>query len=160
MIYRPGAWKDVVPLVVVAVMLAVLTGCGAKIIHGEAPFVKINALLLDAGTVQLDLGLRNINDVPLQIENIDFRISLEDSELAGYSGARAASVIANGRETLRFELPASAAGADLLMRLERDDLGGLPYTLEGTLMVSGEKEMSFEGKGHLYPVPGRPGQFR
>jgi hypothetical protein len=160
MIQGSGSWKGSLAALAIAAMLAALTACGAKIIRGEAPFVKINALMLDAGTVRLDLGMRNINDVPLQIESVDFQLGLEGTRLTGHAGVRRASVIANGRETLRFELPASAGGADLLGRLERGDFDSLPYALEGTLRDVAGKELEFEGKGHLYPVPGRPGQFR
>lgn len=147
-------------LAVAFVLVSGLTACGAKAVRGESPFLKINALRLDQDTVHVDLGLRNINDEPLEIDNIDFVLTSRDTVIADFNAPRRASVIANGSETLRFDLPASRAGAGLLNGLQDGDIESLPYLVEGSIRTVEGKNLDLKGRGHIYPVPGRPGQFR
>lgn len=140
--------------------LPLLGGCASKGVRGEPPFVQVNGINLRQQDVTLDLGLRNVNSEPLMLEHIEFSISLDDTSLAIYNAASRASVIANGRENLRFELAASAEGAMLLNELESGARTDLEYRFEGVFTVNENKQMRVRREGHIYPVPGRPGQFR
>ena len=110
--------------------------------------------------MEVALGMRNINEVTIQVARVSFTVMLDGSELARYDDAVDVSVIASGRETLRFELQASESGRQLLESLEIGEMPNLPYTLDGAIATAEDGELEFTGEGRLYPVPGRPGQFR
>ena len=40
------------------------------------------------------------------------------------------------------------------------DVPNLPFRLEGRVHTEEDGFLRFKHKGHLYPVPGKPGQFR
>ena len=141
-------------------VLPALTACSGHGVRGIPPFVQVNGLTVNQQELSLDLGVRNANSVLLDIQQIEFSLHLDDTELAVYKAASKATVIANGSENLHFSLPASAAGSQLLSELDTGARGSLEYTLEGALTVAEDGAMKFRRKGHLYPVPGRPGQFR
>ena len=144
-----------------AALAALLLGaCVSAGIRGHAPFAEINALRLVDQSLELDLGLRNPNTVPLLLDNIEFSIRLLDTSLAVYKAPSAASVLANGVENLRFQLSPSNDGLSLLHELESGERASLAYTLEGTIITEDGMRLDLDRKGHLYPVPGRPGQFR
>jgi hypothetical protein len=146
--------------VLIAGVGLLLTACGASVVRGESPFVQINALKLNHETVTVELGVRNVNDVVMEIEKIDFVLTVQATELTRYDAPMLTSVIANGSETLRFEVAINPAGRDLLGALQNAEIASLPYELEGTIQAAEESLLTFHRKGHIYPVPGRPGQFR
>ena len=137
-----------------------LSACASHGVHGQAPFVQLNSLKLLEHTLALDLGVRNVNSEPFSIAHIDFSILVRDTPLAVYNAASRASLMANGSENLRFELAASPEGSALLRALQRGELASLEYALVGVFQLTENAELKFKHKGHLYPVPGRPGQFR
>jgi len=49
---------------------------------------------------------------------------------------------------------------DLLVSLKDGEVPSLPFRLEGRVHTEESGNLRFKHKGHLYPVPGRPGQFR
>ena len=110
--------------------------------------------------MEVGLGVRNINEVTIEVARVSFTLKLDGSELASFNDTVDASVIASGRETLRFELQASEPGRRLLESLEKGDVSNLPYTLEGSITTLEDGSLELTGEGRLYPVPGRPGQFR
>ena len=140
--------------------VSLLASCASHGIRGQPPFVQINSLKLQGQTLALDLGLRNVNSEAIFVEHIEFSMLLDDVNLAIYNAASQASIIANGTENLRFELAASSEGITLLNDLEQGKLANLEYTLDGVLVVSDSTRMKVKQEGHIYPVPGRPGQFR
>ncbi len=146
--------------ILVLLTALVLSACASRGVHGQAPFVQVNGLRLHQHTLTLDLGVRNVNSEPFSISHIEFSILVRDTSLAVYNAASRASLIANGSENLRFDLTASPEGTALLTELQRGELESLNYELEGMFRVTDNAEMKFRHKGHLYPVPGRPGQFR
>ena len=137
-----------------------LGACGSSMVRGEAPYVKIHSINLEESSMIMRLGVRNINDEPIKMASIRFTVMLEESELAGFEGPMDASVIATGSETLRFELQASKPGKALLESLQHKEVPNLAYRLDGEIATAEDGTLSFSGDGRLYPVPGRPGQFR
>ena len=55
---------------------------------------------------------------------------------------------------------ASDAGTALLEQLQAGDLKSLPYDFSGAVLADGSRAYRFQRDGHIYTVPGRPGQFR
>ena len=141
-------------------MLLLLSSCASHGVRGKSPFVQVNGLKLEDQSLSLDLGVRNVNSEAIFIEHIEFSISLDDTSLAIYKATSRANVSANGTENLRFELTPSMAGVELLNGLQNGDRPNLEYSLEGVLLVGENEEMKVKRKGHIYPVPGRPGHFR
>ena len=152
--------RSIARLALLATIAMALAACGSGLVRGESPYVKIDSLRLQETSMEVGLGVRNINEVTIQTARVSFTVMLDGSELARFDDAVDVSVIASGRETLRFELQPSESGKQLLQSLEKGDVPNLPYTLEGSIVTLEEGLLEFTGEGRLYPVPGRPGQFR
>ena len=53
-----------------------------------------------------------------------------------------------------------AGGVPLSEQLQAGDLKSLPYDFSGSVLGDGGRAYRFQRDGHIYTVPGRPGQFR
>ncbi len=145
-------------LLLTAVFL--LAACGTKIIRGAAPIVRLNELSHTGNGIELQLSMRNLNGETLDIRAIDFSLSVEGSELFSHSGPATTSIAANGTETWTISAEESGESKQLLDKLEAGEVKSLPYSLEGSIISAEDDKLHFSHDGHLYPVPGRPGQFR
>jgi len=145
-------------LTVLAIMLC--TACGTKIIRGESPLVRMTELSHQDSNITLQLSMRNINGVPLDIHSIDFSLSVDDKELFTYQGPAETNITANGTETWSVEVKENQSSRDLLVALENGDVKSLPYSLKGLVVSKDDGTMRFQHEGHIYPLPGRPGHFR
>ena len=145
-------------LVFLAVMLS--AACGAKIIRGAAPMVRMNELSHQNDTISLRLSMRNINGVPLDVQSIDFSLTVDDDELFGYQGPADTNIVANGTETWSVEVEESQTSRKLLESLEGGEVKSLPYSLKGSITSKDDGTLRFNYEGHIYPLPGRPGHFR
>lgn len=112
--------------------------------------------------IQLQVSLRNLNGVDLDIQSIDFKLSVNDNEdeLFAYNGPVGTNIVANGTESWSVEVEESAASRELLDSLEKGEIKSLPYTLKGTVISKSDGSLRFEHEGHIYPLPGKPGHFR
>lgn len=140
--------------------LLFLSACGSGLVRGEPPFASVHSLEVDGSVLLVRLGLRNVNGVELDITSARFSITLELTQLIRFDETRQVTVVANGTETLRFEGPASEAGLELLKTLESGASPNLAYQLEGSITTVTDGVLKFKAESRLYPVPGRPGQFR
>ncbi len=136
--------------------------CGSNVVRGESPLVRITELSHADNRINLQLSIRNLNGVDLNVQSIDFRLSVDESkeELVVYSGRAAINITANGIESWSVETAESDTGRALLDQLENGEIMSLPYHLKGSISSADEGAMRFEYEGHLYPLPGRPGHFR
>ena len=161
--YNNSVSKHLGPkLVCVGVLLvAVLTtGCGAKIIRGATPMVRMNELSHQDGNITLELSMRNLNGVELDIQSIDFSLFVNDAELFSYKGPADTNIVANGTETWTVEVEESESSRELLNTLQNGEVKSLPYSLKGSIFSQEDGDLHFEHEGHIYPLPGRPGRFR
>lgn len=140
--------------------IMVMTACGTKLMRGAAPIVRMIELSHTGDTISLQLSLRNLNGVELDIRAIDFKLSVEDSELFSYNGPAETNIVANGTETWTVEVEESQSSKELLDKLQAGDVMSLPYSLTGSIIAIDESKLRFSHEGHIYPVPGRPGHFR
>ena len=147
-----------VVLAIAALMLN--TACGTKVIRGAAPIVRMTDLSHTGDTITLQLSMRNLNGVVLDIQTIDFSLSVEDGELFTYQGPVETNIVANGTEIWTVEVEESQSSKQLLDKLLDGDIKSLPYSLEGSITAVDEGKLRFSYEGHIYPVPGRPGHFR
>jgi hypothetical protein len=139
----------------------VACGGGPRVIKGEPPFVRITALALSEQELDIEFSLRNLNSVPLHIDFIRFQLNIGENAQVNHETGIDANIVANGSERLSFRIavPPEEARAHL-EKLESGDIVSLPYELEGRIHELEAGNLSFSNDGHLYTVPGRPGQFR
>jgi len=147
-------------LTLLILTMVFLTACGAKIIRGASPMVRMTELSHQDNNIALELSMRNPNDVTLDILNIDFSLSVSEDELFTYNGPVDTSIVANGTETWTVEVVESKASLELLNTLENGEVNSLPYALKGSITTRDDGSLRFEHQGHIYPLPGRPGHFR
>ena len=149
------------PGMTLLILLALLcSACGAKLIRGEPPMVRISELSHQDDTVNLQLSIRNVNGEALDIREMNFTVSNEDQQLLIYNGPATINIVANGTETWSVELAENGITREKLNELQNDDINSLPYELDGSIRTLETGKLRFEYKGHLYTLPGRPGHFR
>ena len=147
-------------LILLAILLC--TACGTQLVRGESPMVRITELSHQDNMINLQVNMRNINGVDLDIQSIDFRLSVNESEdeLFAYQGPVDTNIVANGTESWSVDVEESTATRELLDKLESGDIKSLPYALKGSVISTGDGTLRFEYEGHIYPLPGKPGHFR
>ena len=147
-------------LLLLSVLLC--TACGTQVIRGASPLVRMTELSHRDDTINLQLSMRNLNGVDLDVMSIDFRLTVneDEDELFVYNGPVESNIVANGTETWSVEVVESEASRILLNSLENGDIKSLPYALKGSVTSKDDGKLRFEYEGHLYPLPGRPGHFR
>lgn len=137
-----------------------LAACGSRRVTDEAPFVQVTSWRIDGTLLSADVRIRNINEEPLPVTNLQMKVMLETTELFDYDGAHTTEVSANGFEILPLQIQASQAGTALLAELQSGRRTSLPYELSGRLRLGTGQVFPFEREGHIYTVPGKPGEFR
>jgi len=143
-------------------LLAVSTcaSCGPSVIEGRPPFIGISGMRLVDDTLDAEFRVSNQNDVPMNIESIDIRVTVNGAELVSEKRQLTLAIDANSAEEVRVEKLPEAFTRDLLASLENRELKSLPFSLTGRVLTREDGYLRFEQKGHLYPVPGKPGYFR
>lgn len=147
-------------LLVLAIVSSV--ACGSKVVRGESPLVRITELSHQDNIINLQVSMRNLNGVDLDIMSIDFRLTVNENtdELFVYNGPVDTNIVANGTESWSVEAEESKASRDLLESLEKGEIKSLPYKLKGSVISKDDGKLRFEYEGHIYPLPGKPGHFR
>lgn len=142
--------------------LAFSAACGSNVVRGESPLVRITELSHQDNTIALQVSMRNLNGVALDILSIDFRLTVNENtdELFVYNGPVDTNIVANGTESWSVEVEESKASRDLLESLEKGEIKSLPYKLKGSVISRDDGKLRFEYEGHIYPLPGKPGHFR
>jgi hypothetical protein len=147
-------------LLLLAVLLC--TACGTQIIKGASPMVRMTELSHQDNNINLQVTMRNLNGVDLDIKSIDFRLTVNENEdeLFVYNGPVDTNIVANGTETWSVEVVESESSRELLDSLENGEIKSLPYALKGSVNSKDDGTLRFEYEGHIYPLPGKPGHFR
>lgn len=147
-------------LLLLSVLLC--TACGTKIVRGASPMVRMTELSHEDGNISLQVSMRNLNGVDLEVQSIDFRLTVNESEdeLFVYNGPVETNIVANGTESWSVEVVESETARELLVSLENGDIKSLPYQLKGSVTSKNDGKLRFEYEGHIYPLPGKPGYFR
>ena len=124
--------------------------------------VRMTELSHQDNNINLQLSMRNLNGVDLDVMSIDFRLTVneDEDELFVYNGPVETNIVANGTETWSVDVVESEASRALLNSLENGDIKSLPYTLKGSVTSKDDGKLRFEHEGHIYPLPGKPGHFR
>ena len=153
-------YKKTLGFVLIMLTVMLCTACGASLVRGEPPMVRMNELSHQDNSITLQLSMRNVNGVPLDIMEIDFSLSMNEGELFTYNGPVDTDIVANGTETWSVDVVESKTSRELLDSLQNGDVKSLPYSLKGSIITRDDGTMRFEHEGHIYPLPGRPGHFR
>jgi len=153
-------YKKTLGFVLIMFTVMLCTACGANLVRGESPMVRMNELSHQDDSITLQLSMRNVNGVPLDIMEIDFSLSVNEDELFTYNGPVDTDIVANGTEIWSVDVAESKTSRELLDSLQNGDVKSLPYSLKGSIITKDDGIMRFEREGHIYPLPGRPGHFR
>jgi LEA14-like dessication related protein len=140
--------------------LLICTACGPSIIRGKPPFISIASLTLEGQQLSADFNIHNQNGEPMDIEGIEIQVQVEDAVLTRYNSDFKLKISANGTEEILVEQLPDEFTQQLLASLQSGEVSSLPFQLEGKVNTLLDGTLQFRNKGHLYPVPGRPGQFR
>lgn len=134
--------------------------CGPQVISGRPPFIGIAAMQLEGESLSADFRIANQNESAMNISAVDITVTVNGIELASEQRAVELSIDASSSEELTVrEFPAEASRA-LLASLENREIDSLSFDLRGSVRTQEDGVLRFEQKGHLYPVPGKPGFFR
>jgi hypothetical protein len=147
-------------LVGLALLLLLVAACGPGIIRGRPPFISIAGLTLDQTQLTTVFSVSNQNGEPMEINGIEIRVQLEDVVLTRYNDNFRLTIDANSTEDVTVENLPDEFSRRLLTSLEKGELISLPFDLEGRVNTVTDGYLKFRNQGHLYPVPGRPGQYR
>lgn len=144
------------------VALAVVSGvsCGPDVIKGRPPFVSISDMSLSTDTLSAIFVISNQNGVPMNIDAMEIAVRVNTSELTRYDSAASMLIGANSTEEVSVQKEPDDFTQKLLSSLDSGQLKSLSFDLEGRVHTLEDGYLSFEQKGYLYPVPGRPGHFR
>ena len=134
--------------------------CGSNMIKGRPPFISISGMSLIDGRLSAEFDIRNQNGVPMTIDGIDITVTVNDVTLARENRDFDLLVGANSSEEVIVEELPDDFTQELLNSLGSGEVKSLPFDLEGKVHTLENGNLRFAHKGHLYPVPGKPGYFR
>lgn len=152
--------KRLLGLTLLALVITFTAACGNKLVKGASPMVRLTELSHQNGEVTLQISIRNLNGVEMEMLGADLSLSVDSGELFSYRGPINIKIAANGTESWSVEAEESDRGRELLDKLEKGEVKSLPYSLTGSITSREDGLLRFEYEGHIYPLPGRPGHFR
>lgn len=147
-------------IALLALVIMLSTACGNKLIRGASPMVRMTELIHEDNTISLQISIRNLNGVDLEVLGAEFTLLVDDGELFSYRGPVNINIVANGTESWSVDGDESENSRQLLDELEKGEVKSLPYSLKGSVTSREDGLLRFEHEGHIYPLPGRPGHFR
>ena len=138
----------------------IVAACGPKLITGRAPFISIAGMVLDGNSLETRYDIANQNGVKMNIEEFEVSVLIESRELVRHQRREKLPIDANSSERVSDRSEPDERSLGLLRSLENGDIDSIPFMLEGRVNTLEDGYLRFEQTGHLYRVPGRPGQFR
>lgn len=148
----------------------VLSACasGPRQVSGELPLVRIDSLERHNGEITLVLGLRNVNDRPLPLNEVRMQLRLNEEALLDLTHTPDIEISPRGREVLRVRGPGLPAGQAILDQMNPEsaaaralgELSSATWRLDLNLTDERGRERATEASGFLHPVPGQPDRFR
>lgn len=139
---------------------ALCTACGPQVIKGRPPFVGISAMNLSDDRLATQYRIDNQNGVAMTIQAIEVTVMVDDMQLTRDNRELRLLIDANSAEEYRVEEQPAEEVRRALVSLEGGEVSSLPFQLSGRVLTEEDGNLRFEQRGHLYPVPGRPGNFR
>ncbi len=147
-----------------ALVLTALTACasGPRGVTGELPQVTLDGLERQEEQITLLLGLRNINDRPLPLTEVEVELNSGDARIVTATHRPDFEIGARGREVLRMDGNAEPEGLRLLEPATNGNTrpGRISWSMQVHLTDERGRSRTTEASGYLHPVPGQPGRFR
>ncbi|NNK52793.1 MAG: hypothetical protein HKO99_14455 [Xanthomonadales bacterium] len=141
-------------------MTAACVSCGPSVIKGRPPFINISEMSLVDNRLSCEFDISNQNGIPMTIEMIDIVMTVNEVELTRENRRFQLLIGANSTEAVRVEELPDEFKRSLLESLDSGEVKSLPFDLEGRVQTLEDGYLSFDQRGYLYPVPGKPGYFR
>jgi len=142
------------------ILSLVVASCGPQVIEGRPPFIGISGMQLIEDSLSSDFRIANQNGMRMTIEALELTVAVDGVELIGENREFQLIIDANSSEEIHVREIPQQATRDLLASLENQEISSLAFELQGRVLTSEDGYLRFEQKGHLYPVPGKPGYFR
>ncbi|GEM_PF-2861435 len=142
------------------VLLAGACAGGPDRISGQPPQMDIRLLQQTEQEMLLDIDLRNVNDQPLTLGKLEFTLEHDQRLLARFDQATDVEITSRGRESISLNAPLAPVAQEVLTELAEGTRTSLPWKIRGRVIDQTGRTWPVETSGHLYPVPGRAGQFR
>lgn len=140
--------------------ITLLAGCGSQLVRNQPPLAQVSSWAVDGEELQIELHLRNINEEPMPLSAVNLTITVDDVLLARHRQALDTTVVTSGFESVPLRMSVTAEGLRELRALENGERKSLTYLMEGSVTTTGNRNLEFRRDGHVFTVPGRPGQFR
>lgn len=137
-----------------------LTACGGGLVRGEPPMIGLSSITVQSQTFSAKVDIYNPNGIDMPVDTVEMAMTLGDSDLGTHSEQTGLSIHPNGTEEIIFSFPASESASATLSELESKEINSVPYELTGRVIATDGDSEEFAQEGYLYPIPGRPGQFR
>lgn len=152
--------KIVTSIVLGGLCLAVTACSGGGLVRGEPPLVGISSLYLQQNALRTAVNIYNPNDVEMPVDVIEMSMTLGETDLGKHSTRLDITIHPKGTEEVSVDFPAGDSAPEALGNLERGDVNSVSYEVNGQIRDASGGSERFSQRGHFYPVPGRPGQFR
>lgn len=147
----------------IAALVALVTACagGPIKVSGEPPLTRLEGLAIDNDELVLEFAVRNVNDKPLDVPNMQYRLELDGVPVADIDEGRPQlSIPPRGREVVRIRVPAAAGIQAQLGELARGERANLPWRLEVSVQGIPKRNQPEPAGGYLHAVPGQRDRFR
>ena len=143
----------------ILILITILPACSSQV-RGESPQVAINLLQLDGQQLTVELRIRNLNDVPLNITSMPYSIDFDGQALLHGGQSVRLSIGPRGTEISQERIAISATDSQLFAQLESRQIPNLGYQLEGELHSETNQRIKFDFSSRLFIVPGKPHEYR
>lgn len=147
-------------LLLILLIISVCAACGPRQVKGKAPVVSISSMNVIGETLTATFNIRNINDVAMDLDRMNVTIRVQDKELTRHVASLALSIDPNTTEEIAVQKLPDEFARELLAGLDQGEVANLPFFLDGQLHTQQDGNVPFRYEGYLYPVPGKPGQYR
>ena len=147
-------------LFVLALLCALLSGCGSRPPRLEPPNIKLVDLTLQPDSREFSLRVRLSNPVPrvMTVQSVTFSLRIDDLLLGDFTSSFTGLLPGLGEEVLTVQGQATAALMDRLQRLNGGAMA--PLAMTGEVTTDDGQSFDLASKGWLSPTPGRPWSFR
>lgn len=148
-------------LVLVTSMTVACGGHHLRQVHGELPTIDLDSLTRLNDRIQVDVGIHNLNDSPLEIASIRIELAVnEQAPIELINDELTLTIGARGREVIRLSGRGNDSLQDNLDLLASAERMNLPWSMAVSLGRSGRSDRETEASGYLHSMPGQPDRFR
>ena len=157
--------RPVLTIASLLLVIAITSACGGhspRQIRGELPAIHLDSLTRTNDRVEVDIGIRNLNDSPLTIPSIQIALTVNDEPATELIDEQLELTVgARGREVIRLTGSSASNLDENLDLLTSGERSSLPWSMDVELGRStGRGTRQTEANGFLHRVPGRLDSFR